>query len=62
MKVKSDKVKGYKEHMKEMGMEGMGECVPVDLYGKRTITEKGQSPTLEEMGEDIKEVYGLEDY
>lgn len=62
MKIAADKYKGYKKEMEEMGMGSMAHCVPVDLYGKRTLTEKSISPTLEEMGEDIKEVYGLDDY
>ena len=58
MKVRADRYGSYKKEMTEMGMEGMmGDCVPVDLYGKRVT--QGKDGNLQNIAEDIKEFYDL---
>lgn len=55
MRVKSD---NYNKYKKEYG--DFGDCIPVDLYGKRITVEKDNPDNLKNIGEDIKEFYGLE--
>lgn len=58
MRIKSDRYSAYKKEMEEMGMgEMMGECIPVDLYGKR-ITQ-GKDGNLQDIAEDVREFYDL---
>ena len=54
MRVRSDRDEEYK---KEYG--DYGDCIPVDLYGKRVWKTKADS-YFREAAEDIKEFYDLE--
>ena len=57
-RVHSDRYDEYKKSQEAYGMDTEG-IVPVDLYGKRVTVNKDAS-NLQNIGEDIKEFYGLE--
>jgi len=52
MKVRADR---YNEYKKEYGE--YGDCIPVDLYGKRVT--QGKDGNLQDIAEDIREFYDL---
>ena len=58
-RVYSDRHDEYKKSQEAYGMV-TEDLVPVDLYGKRIITNKQDASNLQNVGEDVKEFYDLE--
>ena len=56
IRVSAEKAKEMKTKHEEMGMGGMIDIIPTDLYGNRTIFPKGIN--LKEVEKDIHEVHG----
>ncbi len=65
VKVKSDKFAQYekdrKSRLEAFGVTPTpGECVPVDMYGKRVNLNQDDPTNLKETADDIQDTYGLE--